>query len=59
MLGGGGRVTANTGPSQFKPVAVYESYPSVAGTWTISGIVLGRIGGAATMKVQAYVVCSS
>ncbi len=58
MLGGGGRVTVN-GPSQFKPVAVYESYPSVAGTWTISGIVLGRIGGAATMMVQAYVVCSS
>lgn len=58
LLGGGGRVTVN-GLSQFKPVAVYESYPSAAGTWTVSGIVLGRVGGAAQMVVQAYVVCSS
>jgi hypothetical protein len=58
LLGGGGRVTVN-GPSTTKPVAVYESYASAPGTWTISGIVLGRVGGAAQMVVQAYVVCST
>jgi hypothetical protein len=58
MLGGGGQVTVN-GPTLTRPVAVYQSYPSAGGTWTIGGIVLGRVGGAATMVVQAYVVCST
>src|SRR5207253_935191 len=45
LLGGGGTVTVN-GPTLARPVAVYESYPSATATWTIGGIVLGRVGGA-------------
>lgn len=58
LLGGGGRATVN-GPSQFKPVALYESYASGPNTWTVSGVVLGRLGGAARMVVQAYALCTS
>jgi hypothetical protein len=58
LLGGGGRVTVN-GPSQLPLVAMYESYPSSANTWTASGVVAARLGGGATMVVQAYVVCTN
>ena len=58
LLGGGGRVTVN-GPVQFRSVALFESYASAPGTWTVSGVVLARLGGAAQMVVRAYVVCSS
>ncbi len=60
LLGGGGRATVN-GLPQAPLVAIYQTYPSSADTWTASGIVLVRPvgGGGSAMTVQAYVVCTN
>jgi len=56
MLGGGGQVTQNGGNEG--DVILQKSYPSGPTTWTAVGVILG-FGLAASMDVQAYVICTS
>jgi hypothetical protein len=66
LLGGGGRVVTSTGTNNGK-VAIQQSFPSGATTWTVVGVVthdqgggsLQNVGAGVTMDVTAYVVCSS
>jgi hypothetical protein len=56
LLGGGGQVTQNGGNEG--DVILQKSYPSGPTTWTAVGVILG-FGLAASMDVQAYVICTS
>jgi hypothetical protein len=54
MLSGGGVVTTNDTLDKVRLVA---SYPSAAGTWTITGS--AAVGKNKTWSIRAYVVCSA
>ena len=54
MLGGGGVVTTT---DTLDKVQLVASYPSAAGTWTVTGS--GLIGKGKTWSLRAYVVCSN
>ncbi|HMC56145.1 MAG TPA: hypothetical protein VKH19_13275 [Gemmatimonadaceae bacterium] len=67
LFGGGGRVVTSNGTNPGK-VAIQQSYPSAATTWTAVGVVtqdggngasVTSLGAGVTMDVTAYVICSS
>jgi len=56
LLGGGGTVTITNTSKQ--RVAMQASYPSSATTWTVTGVVIAKLGAGVTARATAYALCS-